>query len=250
LSRLERDVYPRFPTLDLDIDRLAGILIRALRDTPLPAISGQAECLLGRIEAVLRLLAEIARGAAINTSGGLPRAAVPAASAATRSARSRSGSRSTGIPPRREDGEYCWYASWLYARHRQGFKNGFGTGLLQNITPGYPGDEVWLTTDRKCLVLRRATVDDAVLHRADAPFAWHQAPQFAGPASPEHFSFGAISPGFLEDWTRATAILQKSAAGFWHAVAMGMGEREYACNIPLWLWNWTDAVARGAGDAP
>ena len=178
----------------------------------------------GRIEAVLRLLAEIARGAAVNTRGGLPRAAVPAASATTRSARSRAGSRSTGVPPRSEDGEYCWYASWLYARHRQGFQNGFWTGLLQNITPGYPGDEVWLTTDQKCLVLRRATVDDAVLHRADAPFAWHQAPQFAGPASREHFSFGAISPAFLEDWTRATAILQKSAAGFWHAVAMGMGE--------------------------
>ena len=250
LSRLERDVYPRFPTLDLDLDRLAGILIRALRDTPLPAISGQAECLLGRIEAVLRLLAEIARGAAVNTRGGLPRATLPAASATTRSARSRAGSRSTGVPPRSEDGEYCWYASWLYARHRQGFQNGFWTGLLQNITPGYPGDEVWLTTDQKCLVLRRATVDDAVLHRADTPFAWHQAPQFAGPASREHFSFGAISPAFHEDWTRATAILQKSAAGFWHAVAMGMGEREYACNIPLWLWNWTDAVARGAGDAP
>lgn len=252
LSRLERDVYPRFPTLDLDIDRLAGILIRALRETPLPAISGQAECLLGRIEAVLRVLAEVARAAAIEAPGGLPRAAIPAAASAgatARGTRSRS-SRSTGVPPRSQDGQYCWYASWLYARHRQGFRNGFGTGLLQNITPGYPGDEVWLTTDQKCLVLRRATVDDAVLHRADTPFAWHQAPQFAGPASREHFSFGAISPGFLEDWTRATAILQKSAAGFWHAVAMGMGEREYACNIPLWLWNWTDAVARGAGNAP
>ena len=252
LTRLERDVYPRFPTLDLNIDRLAGILIRALRETPLPAISGQAECLLGRIEAVLRLLAEIARAAAIETRGGLPRATIPAAAnpgATARGTRSRS-SRSTGVPPRSEDGQYCWYASWLYARHRQGFRNGFGTGLLQNITPGYPGDEVWLTTDQKCLVLRRATVDDAVLHRADTPFAWHQAPQFAGPASREHFSFGAISPGFLEDWTRATSILQKSAAGFWHAVAMGMGEREYACNIPLWLWNWTDAVARGAGNAP
>ncbi len=42
LSRLERDVYPRFPTLDLDLDRLAGLLIRALRETPLPAISGLA----------------------------------------------------------------------------------------------------------------------------------------------------------------------------------------------------------------
>src|SRR5690606_24296683 len=84
LSRLERDVSPLFPTLDLE--RLAGILVLALRGTPLPAVSGQAEGLLGRIEAVLRLLAEIARGAAINTRGALPRAAVPAASTTTRSA--------------------------------------------------------------------------------------------------------------------------------------------------------------------
>lgn len=250
LNRLETDVYPHFPTLDLDVDRLTAILIRALRTTPLPRIGGQAECLLGRIEAVLRLLAEITRAAAIrarSTRASAPPAAAPAM-AARRTA--PASARADAAPRREDDGQYCWYASWLYARHRQGFSNGAGIGLLQNVTPGYPGDEVWRSTDGRCLTLRRATVDDAVLHRADAPFAWFQAPQFAGPPSREHFSFGAIPPAFLEGWTQATAILQKLGAGFWHAVAMGQGEREYACNIPLWLWHWTDGIARGAGGAP
>ncbi|HRP22821.1 hypothetical protein [Thauera sp.] len=251
LTRLEEEVYPRFPTLDLDIDRLAALLIRALRETPLPAISGQAPCLLGRIEAVLHLLAEITRAAASSARSPQPRTAAPATAPSSTSRRApRASARSTATPPRDQDGEYCWYASWLYARHRQGFSNGAGIGLLQNVAPGYPGDEVWLSTDRKCLTLRRAGVDDAVLHRADSPFAWHEAPQFRGPPSREHFSFGAISPGFLEGWTQTTAILQKLAAGFWHAVGMGQGEREYACNIPLWLWHWTDGIASGAGGAP
>jgi hypothetical protein len=36
LARLEADIYPRFPVLDLDPGRLAELVIRALRDTPLP----------------------------------------------------------------------------------------------------------------------------------------------------------------------------------------------------------------------
>jgi len=47
LNRLETDVYPHFPTLDLDVDRLTAILIRALRTTPLPRIGGQANACSG-----------------------------------------------------------------------------------------------------------------------------------------------------------------------------------------------------------
>jgi hypothetical protein len=253
IARLETDVYPRFPTLDLNPDRLAELLIGVLRGTPLSAALGKAECLLDKIKAVLLAVADITRTAAAATAAA-PKAAPRAlpAARANRAARSRRAAPrdAGGVPGRDADEHYLWYASWLYATRHQGFENGAGTGLAQSIVPGYPGDEIWQTADKKQLIYRRAGADDRILHGADAPFEWYQAPQFAGPASAEFFSFGSISPQFLETWTQVTSVLAKIAVGMWHVVAMGMSPKEYACNIPLWLWNWTDGIGRAAGGAP
>jgi len=166
------------------------------------------------------------------------------------------------VPPRIDDGRFCWYASWLYATRRQGFGSDepFGAALLQTITPGYPEDEVWLSTDRLSLVLRRARGADELLYRSATPIEWHQAPQFSGqvPVKPvsgtgpaEYFVFpeGRIGAEFLETWAQVTAVLADAAAGFWHLLAMAGSPKEHACNIPLWLWKWTQA-ASSAASAP
>lgn len=264
LGRLERTLLGGLPLPDLNVDRLANLLIAELRRSGLADVRDRAACLLGKVSALLRALADVARTLAAT----LPRAA-PAAPPVPRTA-SRSAARSTGrasrgvpasgssVPPRSDDGQYCWYASWLYATRRQGFGTDTPGGLafLQTITPGYPEDEVWLSSDRQCLVLRRAAGTDEVLHRADAPFDWHQAPQFSGsvPVSPqgrtdvaEHFVFPRIGAPFLEDWARATAVLADVAAGMWHAVLMGSQTREVSSNLPLWLWKWAQAVVAGTG---
>jgi hypothetical protein len=249
LARLETDVYPRFPPLDLNPDRLATLLIKALRGTPLSAALGKTACLLDRLRAILLAVADIARTVAA-ASEAIPKAA-PRALPASRPGRGRRAlPRAGGVPGREADERYLWYASWLYATRHQGFENGAGTGLAQSIVPGYPGDEIWQSADKKQLIYRRAGADDQILHSAEAPFEWFQAPQFAGPASAEFFSFGAIGPEFLEVWAQVTSVLAKFATGLWHVVAMGMSPKEFACNIPLWLWTWTDAVARAGGGAP
>ncbi len=238
LARLDAAALPRLPQLDLHPDRLAELVIRWLRDTPAPAVLGHAGCLIERVGAVLRAVAELARGLAsgfaaptVSVGGSLGGGPIP------RGARD-----GAAAPPRDVDGRYCWYASWLYATR--------GHGFFQHVAPGYPNEEIWLSKDGRQLVRRRPGDDDVVLHSAETPFQWYQAPQFAGPPSTEHFSFGAISPGFLEDWAFVTAVLAKGAAGMWHAVAMGMSPQEYACNIPLWLWNWADMTGRAAAGAP
>jgi hypothetical protein len=196
---------------------------------------------------VLLAMADITRTAAAAIPKSAPRAlAAPRA----RGARSRATARDGAVPNRDADDRYLWYASWLYATRHQGFENDFGTGLAQSIVPGYPGDEIWHSADKKQLIWRRAGVDDQILHSADAPFEWYQAPQFAGPASAEFFSFGPIGAEFLETWTQVTSVLAKLAIGMWHMVAMGTSPKEYACNIPLWLWNWADGFGRAGGSAP
>lgn len=282
LARLENDLYPHFPVIDLRPDRLADLLIGLLRRSPVPAVAGQAQCLLGKLKAVLQALADIARtavaamaaadaapGAAMVSLGAaavsgafgdadLP-AAAPAAAAAPAGA-GPAGAAGAAAPGREADGTYCWYASWLYARRRQGFSegNGFfspadnqwGNAIWQTIAPGYPEDEVWLSTDRKQLILRRAGNPHEVLHQQDTPFEWYQAPQFTGANAAEHFLIERIGGPFLETWAQVTAILAKSAAGLWHAVKMGMSPKEYASNISLWLQHWAEAVSRGIGGAP
>ena len=147
------------------------------------------------------------------------------------------------VPARSEDGSFCWYASWLYAEKRQGF----GYGIL----PGFPHDEVWLSKDRKCLVLRRATGADVVLSSSPTPCEWHQMPPFSGPLTgepAERFSFGIFPNEFLEIWTRISATAVEGGKGLWHLIDMATGGREHGANIPLWLWYWGKAVSAGFGE--
>jgi hypothetical protein len=289
LARLENDLYPRFPIIDLNPDRLANLLIGLLRRTPVPDVLGKAQCLLDKLKAVLQAVAGFARAAvAVTAAAGGDGTSDPAGSGAAMvslGAAVATGAFADGEPPpatpdvgaptgaagppdaagaaapgREADGSYCWYASWLYARRRQGFSegNGFfsdadnqwGNAIWQTICPGYPEDEVWLSADRKQLVLRRAGNPHEVLHQQDTPFEWYQAPQFTGANVHEHFLIERIGGPFLETWARVTAVLAQVAAGFWHVVKMGLSPKEYASNISLWLQHWAEAVTRGIAEAP
>ena len=287
LARLERQLAAQVPTVDLSADRLAELLIAELRRTGLTDVRDKAACLLGKIQALLHTLADFARlmAAAKGTVRGLPpqlsathakkspkKAALhtkraPRASAVAAAAASAVASRDvpapgSAVPARSDDGSYCWYASWLYATRRQGFGTDTpgGTAFLQTfIIPGYPEDEVWLSSDGKSLVLRRAAGADELLHRSDTPFDWFKAPQFSGttPARPvqgadhaEHFVFPRIGPEFLEAWAKATSVLADFAASFWHFMLMAASPKEFGVNIPLWLWKFGQGVTAAPASVP
>lgn len=266
LGRLDRELVARMPVISFDAELIAGFVIAELRRTGLADLRDQASCVLGKLQAVLRAVAGLARtvaaGGALNRGAPpRPRPAAPAAASAAaprtrRRAVAAAAARSvpnTGfVFQRDQDDKFCWYASWLYATRRQGSGTDTPGGhvFLQTITPGYPEDEVWLTkpfNGRQQLILRRAVGDDEVLsEREGSSFEWHQAAQFSGsvPASPlgvdshaEFFTFPRLSPGFLETWAQVTAALADAAAAVWHAVAAGTSnDKELACNIPLLLW--------------
>ncbi|MFO1271639.1 MAG: hypothetical protein U1F50_08190 [Rubrivivax sp.] len=290
LARLERLLASQVPEVDLGADRLAGLLIAELRRTGIADVRDKAACLLGKLQAVLRALADVARLMAAS-GGGLPRElaapqarALPAAKARkaavkkTRKAAARPALRATAraagvtpgapapdlswqVPPRSEDAHYLWYASWLYATRLQGFCTDTpgGTALLQTIIPGYPTDEVWASSDYRWITLRRAAGADELLSFSESPRQWHEAAQFSGntPVSPvqgsahaEHFVFPRFSAEFLETWAKVTAVLADAAAGMWHMVMLGASPKEFACNIPLWLWKWTQFAAVAVSETP
>src|SRR5205085_3861382 len=98
-----------------------------------------------------------------------------------------------------------------------------------------------------------------LLSFSESPRQWHQSGQFSGtaPTRPvvgadhaEYFVFPRIGPDFLETWAQVTAALADFVAGMWHAIAMGASPKEYACNIPLWLWKWTQGISAAGGNAP
>lgn len=281
LARLELELFPQMPVLDLGLDRLADLLIGLLRRTPVPAVLAKSECLLGKLKAALLALAEVARALAalpglsaggVAGGGARPnrrrtRRLVASRRAVARAARSvafagdEPSAPTTPTPPRSDDGTYCWYASWLYATRRQGFgegngffteaENHWGRAILQTFTPGFPEDEVWHSKDKRKLVLRRRGIArDELLFQADEPFEWYEAPQFADEPRHEHFRVHPIGAAFLEKWTQASSVLAHSVAGLWHAILMGMSPKEYANNINGWLYHWADASARGIGGAP
>ncbi len=72
LGRVERDLLPRLPVVDFATDLIADLLIAELRRSGLVELRDRAQCLLGKIEAVLRAVADAARALAAR---GLPRAA-------------------------------------------------------------------------------------------------------------------------------------------------------------------------------
>ena len=245
LGRVERDLLPRMPVVDFATELIADLVIKELRHSGLVDVRDRAQCLLGKIEAVLRAVADAARLLAVR---GLPRTAPRAGAAAV--ARS--------APGRGQDAHYCWYASWLYARRRQGSDTDTSGGhiTLQIVTniftlKHYPEDEVWHSEDRKSLVLRRAAGPDEILHRADAPFEWYEAPQFAGtaPAPPfdgakhaEHFLMKRIEGPFLETWTHVSALLADFTIGLFHVIQLAASPNEFAVNAQRWMWTWTNAA--------
>jgi hypothetical protein len=281
LARLETELFPLLPVLDLGADRLADLLIKLLRRTPVPAALGKADCLIGKLKAVLLALAGVLRAAAlVQVSASVaPSAAMRPTRPARAPARPHAVARAANLaisralepqepsnptaptPPRSEDGTYCWYASWLYATRRQGFSDGngffseaenhWGRAIGETFIPGYPPDEVWHSKDKRKLVLRRrGFAQDEMLHEAEQPFEWYQAPQFGNEPSRERFRFGPISAPFLETWTQTSSVLAHSVAGLWHTIQMGMSPKEHTNNIHLWLHHWADASARGIGGAP
>ncbi len=250
LGRVERDLLPRLPVLDFATDLIADLLIAELRRSGLVQLRDRAGCLIGKLEAVLRAIADAAR---LLAARGLPRTAAP-----MRAAPRAAAPIARGAPGRSEDAHYCWYASWLYARRRQG--SGTDTSwphiTLQFVTnvftlKHYPEDEVWHSVDRKSLVLRRAAGPDEVLHRADAPFEWYEAPQFSGnvPARPfegadhaEHFLMRRIDGQFLETWTHVSALLADFTVGLVHVIQLATSPNEFAVNAQRWMWTWTNAA--------
>lgn len=252
LARIERELLPRLPAIELNIDRLADLLIAELRRIGFAQVRDEAQCLLGKIQAVLRALADVARTLAAR---GLPRQPVRAAPRRAPASARRAAARAAGsAPDRGDDATYCWYASWLYARRRQGENLPWYHVALwvttHILTAGnYPEDEVWLSADRKTLVLRRAAGADEILHRADTPFEWHQAPQFSGdtPARPflgddhaEHFLMKRIGGPFLETWAHVSSVLADFAIGIWHIVEQATSPNEFAVNVQRWLWSFTN----------
>jgi len=266
LRRLQPELVAALPVFDLNVNRLADLLIAELRRTGIATLRDKGECLLGKLKAVLSGVAEIARLLAGAPADSLsappaPKAVPHAAMRTLKSKRMRAKAAGPNLaapapaaapaaPARSDDGTFCWYASWLYATRRQGCShNTPGAALAMTVVPGYPEDEVWHSVDKKKLVLRRAGADDEVLDEKDTPFEWYEAKQFKI-ESTEWFTFGPFSAPFLETWAHVTAILVEAVAGLWHCIAMAASPKEYAVNIPLWLWNWGKACSSGIAKAP
>jgi len=263
LRRVEPELYGVLPSFDLNPNRLADLLIAELRRTGITKLRDQGECLLGKLKAVLGAVAEIARLVAGAQVGGQLAPPVPHSLKASKAMKAAPGKRmrakagpnspalaSTPPAERSDDGTYCWYASWLYATRRQTCSNNTpGAALAMKVVPGYPEDEVWLSADRKKLVLRRAGGPDEQLDQRDTPSEWHEFKQFKI-ESTEWFTFGPFSAPFLETWAHVTAVLVEAVAGLWHCIAMAASPKEYAVNIPLWLWNWGRACSSGIAKTP
>ena len=246
LGRVERDLLPLLPRIDLATDRLADLVVKELRRSGLVDVRDRAQCLLGKIEAVLRAVADAAR---LLAARRLPSAA-PRPMAAAAVARA--------APNRGQDAHFCWYASWLYARRRQGSGTDTSGGhiFLQTVTniftlKHYPEDEVWHSEDRKSLVLRRAAGADETLHSSDTAFEWYEAPLFNGtvPAPPvgdadpaDHFLMRRIEGPFLETWAHVTSLLADFTIGLVHIIQMATSPNEFAVNAQRWMWTWTNAA--------
>ena len=230
IGRMENELLAQFPALDLNPDRITQEIMLALRRSGFEKIRAQIACILGKVRAALG-----ATGALIDLASPSPFGPGSVGAAAAR-------------PPLSGD-TYAWYASWLYATRRREAPSG---AWFAGFVPGFPDDEVWLSEDRKQLILRRAAADDEVLHESTGrPLdAWYQAPQFTTASSPECFTFGTFSPEFMETWTRVWATLAEWGKGVGHILSFETSPRDYAANIPLWLWYWTRGMAMILAGAP
>jgi len=243
----------RLPTLDLQPDRIATLLLAALRRLGLEELRAKFGCMLGKLRATLTAAAALARAAEV-TVNAAPKTAPPSRAMRRAHARSNGPARKSmskaaaaaaaTVPPRSDDGTFCWYGSWLYAHRRQGHAQWL---------PGYPCDEVWHSNDRQSLVLRQVEGSDSVLYNAAAPFAWHEAipfkknPTVALSEKDDFYSFGTFPPEFLEVFTRVADAATETGRGVWHIVRMAQSPQEYGNNISQWLWCWLRAAFSAAG---
>jgi hypothetical protein len=222
IGRMEQQVFDQWPALDLNPDRLAQEAFRALQRTGFEKLRAQLACILEKVRAALAAGGALIDLASPGNLGG---------SVGAQARAPLSGDR------------YCWYASWLYATRRQG--SGY------QLVPCYPTDEVWLSEDRRQLILRKAEGEDEVLHEvASGTIDWYDAPQFTTASGPECFTFGAVSPQFLETWTHVFAAFVEFTKGLLHIINCATSPKEYASNIPFIVWDLAKTAFVGLAEAP
>ncbi len=226
IGRLERQILPLVPTIDMDPNRLAQQVMDALRRSGFETIRAQAQCILEKVRALLgagTALVELAKPSVFNPDS------VGAAAAR---------------PPLVGD-KYCWYASWLYRTQRRGAAGKAADALL----PGYPYDEVWISADGKQVILRRAMNPDEVLYENEAGnVQWTDAPMFRTASGAECYTFGVFPARFLEIWTLVAQAVADAAKVVCHIVDCALSPKEFGVNIPMMLWHsakvLSDTIAR------
>lgn len=223
LGRIEELSFANVPALDLDPDRLAEAALGWLQRSGFEQVREKLAGIIEKVRAALTAGASLASLAAPNGFGP--------------------GSLGAAQAPAPGD-QYCWYASWLFASERQGF--------LTSFLPGYPNDEVWISADKKQLILRRAFADDEVLHEVTSgQLRWQDAPQFNTATSTDvWFTVDRLPKDFLETWTQLSATLVEFVRAVSHTVSFATSPKDYAANIPLALWSLARALSDALGGAP
>jgi murein DD-endopeptidase MepM/ murein hydrolase activator NlpD len=216
IGRVERELLPQLPVVPFDSNRIAQLLMQALRDLGLDKFRAQAQSLLDKMRAAL--------GAA-TTLIDLVKPSVFGPG---------SGGAAEVRPPLSGD-TYCWYATWLFAN--------------KNDDP--KGGEVWLSADGTQLILRQSLTDSIVLHEDPAGnLQWFDAPMFKNSSGPMCYTFKHIEPGTMEAWAQilwCVATFGKSVA---HVVDMATSPREYASNIPMAVWHTSNMFSGFFAKAP
>ena len=196
--RLKRELLDDAPTLPFNSESIARLLLDQLREFGLETIQEKAQCLAGKVRAMVDAGTSIYDlGKAVEGGGSV-------------------GALKVADSPISTGRKYCWYASWLYQKRRRATAwQYFGTYLL----PLVPKDEVWISEDGKQLILRHATEaanpdadhgDDEILYESNEPINWYDAPQFKNTSGcEEHFSGAgsARAADALEQWTLASNIM-------------------------------------------
>lgn len=228
IGRLEREILSELPTLPLDTNRIAEMLMQTLRRGGFEEIREKIQQILESVRAMLgatTALIDLARP-------------------------SISGRRSVGVgavrTPQAGD-TYCWYASWLYRTLRRDT----GGMVADALLPGYPTDEVWVSEDKTQLILRRAFNDDVILYENQAGnIHWADAPMFKTASSEECFTFKFISPDAMETWTQIAYALVAGVKTGSHIVDCATQPKSLGVNIPMLFWHLANMLSAGFGKAP
>lgn len=228
IGRLEREVLHEIPALPLDTNRIAEMLMGALRRNGFEKIREKIEAVLESLKAIL----------------GATTALIDLAKP------SSFGSHSVGAAAVREPkggDTYCWYASWLYRTQRRDT----GGVIADSLLPGYPSDEVWISEDKTQLILRRAFTDDEILfEKPGGDVHWTDGPMFKTASSPECFTFKFVSPDALETWTKISFGLVAGVKAGSHIIDCATQPKSYAVNLPMMFWHLGNMLFACFGDAP